>query len=52
MFGAVSDRYEGWYGKKFKRDNSWQPIMDAGSRGRKAVMYKCDVTKPMTVFIE
>jgi len=25
---------------KFKRDNGWQPITDAGSQGRKAVAYE------------
>jgi len=25
---------------KFKRDNGWQPVTDAGSRGRKAVAYE------------
>jgi hypothetical protein len=40
---TVSDKYEGWYGEKFKRDNGWRPITDTGSRVRKAVTYERDV---------
>ena len=35
----------GWYGAKFKQDNGWQPITDAGSRGRGAVTNKCYVSE-------